>query len=104
MNAETLSKVKRLVKIHGTALAVMTGINRSQLSLYESGAAQLNPAQLEAVRRVLVAEVYKQMAGLREAAEILTKEIPQKETAVGAGAPDGSLESELRCDERNHAE
>jgi transcriptional regulator with XRE-family HTH domain len=71
-----------------TALEISkaSGINRSQLSLYESGAVKLRGSQLARLQKAVIAAILRRMAKLRTAVEILNKGITQKEAIDGVGA------------------
>ena len=94
--------VRNLAGATSIEIALSAGINRSQLSMYESGSLQLSDAQVDRLRKALIVAVCQRQSKLREAAEILTKDIPQKETARCVGARSGGLESDLGDDAPDH--
>ncbi len=88
--------------VQAVELARQSGIDRSRLSLFESGTVELSEAQLAKLKDSLLKELVKRMEGFRAAIKMLKETEATKKVAAGAGAPDGQG-SESRCEERNDA-
>ena len=93
-------RIRALIGDKAEEIAIASGINQATLSRFENGSVELNDAQLERLRRALIAAAFNRMTKLRKAHQGLNEGIPQKETGLGAGAREAGLESGDRCEER----
>ena len=79
-------KARDLAGATALEIAKASGINRSQLSLYESGAAKLSGPQLARLQNSLIAAINDRIAKLRRGIELLTEDSSQKKAIDGVGA------------------
>ena len=90
-------KARTRVEISALELARGSKIDRSRISLYESGTAQLSEEQLEALCAALVAAIRKRIKNFEGVIDLLRN---QKEAVEGVGARiDGRKED--RCGEHS---
>lgn len=97
--------MRNLAGVTAIEIALSSGINRSQLSMYESGALKLSEAQLARLRKALRAALYARIEKLKEGFTILDCEevAAQKEAVTRVGAPRDGFKGRSGDDAPNHA-
>jgi transcriptional regulator with XRE-family HTH domain len=87
MKFATLKNIRILAGVPASELARLSGVDRSRLSLFESGTVRLSDSQLSSLMASLRVAIRERIEKLEEGFAILNREeIAAQKAADGAGA------------------
>ncbi|SRR6266849_6276530 len=101
MEFATLKNIRILAGIPASELARLSGVDRSRLSLFESGTVRLSDSQLRSLMASLRVAIRNRIEKLEEGFDILNREELSTQKAVGGVGALADGERSVRCEERN---